>query len=264
MLRSAIVSLALTAALAAQQGSAFDAVSIKRNTSIDRTRPPSRGSPGRFVMSEGTTLQLLMSAFRHRRAEIVGAPAWVSSEHYDVVASAGRPVTADEMDAMLRHMLAERFHLVAHPERREMQVFALVRAREDGRLGPRIKPWTVDCAALRAGTASVPATLTSPEAGISAPPCSMTGMSGLFAAGGMPLAVLAESLAWNLGRRVIDRTGMEGPFELFLEWSPDAAVDRSLPPLSIALQEQLGLKLESERAQVDVLVIDRIERPSEN
>ena len=74
----------------------------------------------------------------------------------------------------------------------------------------------------------------------------------------------ADMLAWDVGRRVVDRTGLQGPFELMLEWSLDAAVDRRLPPLSIALQEQLGLKLESERAQVDVLLIDRIERPTEN
>ena len=264
MHRSVMVCLLLNAAVAAQQDSAFDAVSIKRVPSVDRTKPPSRGSPDRFVMSQGTTLELLMSTFHHRRAEVVGAPAWVSSEYYDVVASAGRPVTSGEMDAMLRHMLADRFHLAAHTERRDMQVFALVRVREDGRLGPRIRPWTVDCEALRAGVTSALPTFSSPEAGITVPPCSMVAMSGLFAIVGVPIATFADSLAWDAGRRIVDRTGLRGPFELLLEWSPDAAVDRSLPPLSIALQEQLGLKLEPERAQVDVLVIDRIERPSQN
>jgi uncharacterized protein (TIGR03435 family) len=89
-------------------------------------------------------------------------------------------------------------------------------------------------------------------------------MFGLFAAGGMPLEALGDSLASHLGRRVVDRTDLDGPYELLLEWAPDALADRSLPPLSVALPEQLGLKLEPERAQVDVLVIDRIERPSAN
>jgi len=264
VVRCLLVGVLMTAALAAQQGPAFDAVSIKRNTSIDRTRPPLRGTPSRFAMSDATGLQLLGYAFDRRRAEIIGAPEWTSSEHYDVLASTGHPVAPDEMKAMLRHMLADRFQLVAHTERREMQAFALVRARGDGRLGPRLRPWTADCAALRAGTVSAPVPLASAEAGISAPPCSMTASAGFFAAGGMPIAILADSLASDLGRRIVDRTELAGPFEILLEWAPDAAADRALPSLSVALQEQLGLKLESERAQVEVLVIDRIERPSEN
>jgi uncharacterized protein (TIGR03435 family) len=253
------------AALAAQQGPTFEAVSIRRNTSVvDRTIPSPRGAPGRVVRSYITAFELLLDAYDRRRTEVIGAPDWTSSEHYDVTAIYQPVAAPDDVNAMMRHMLADRFQLVAHTERREMPVLALVRARIDGRLGPRLTPWTVDCAALRAGTASAPTTFSSPEAGITVPPCSIASTYGLFAAGGMPLATLADSLAWTVGRRVIDRTELPGLFELLLEWAPDALADRSLPPLSVALQEQLGLKLQSERALVDVLVIDRIERPSEN
>jgi uncharacterized protein (TIGR03435 family) len=265
MVRSLVVALLLIAVLAAQQNPAFDAVSIKRNTTVvDRTRPPLRGSPGRFVRTDTTALELLGYAYDLRRQEIINAPGWASAARYDVQATYSPAGTTDDLPAMMRQVLADRFHLVVHTERRETQVFALVRARRDGRLGPRLRAWTVDCAALRAGTASAPTTFSSLEAGITVPPCSMVLTSGLFAVGGMPLATLADSLGWELGRRVIDRTGLQGPFEFLLEWAPDALADRSRPSLSVALQEQLGLELDSERAEVDVLVIDRIERPSEN
>ena len=253
--------LAATAS-AWQPDPAFDAVSIKR--SIDGgggTRTGAMGV-GRFVLTNGRIRDLVTNAYGRHSFEVVGGPRWMSSDRYDVVASAGRDVPWAEMQRMLRRMLADRFKFVAHSETRDLPIYTLQYARSDRRLGPRLRPWTTDCAAVREGRATPPAPL---RAGDDiAPPCSMRAQQGFFAAGGISMADFLSSLSSDLERHIVDTTGLAGQFELVLEWAPAGVPDNSLPSLFAALQEQLGLRLKASRGPATVLVVDRIERPSEN
>jgi uncharacterized protein (TIGR03435 family) len=181
---------------------------------------------------------------------------------------------------MVRALLADRFKLVAHIETREQPAFDLVLARSDGRLGPGLKPSEIDCEARAAAQRTAaeaaraagappppPPTLSAPG---SVPPCGMRS-SGNLIEGAFTMASLASIVRTMAGRFVVDKTGLKGYYHLKLEASslfvgpsPDP-VPRGPdepPSIFVALPEQLGLKLESSRAPVEVLVIDRIEPPT--
>jgi uncharacterized protein (TIGR03435 family) len=186
--------------------------------------------------------------------------------------------TPEQQTAMLRAMLTDRCKLVAHMDKREQPVYDLVVARSDGKLGPNLQPSDVDCEAKAAADRA--ATEAARAAGTIPPPPRFPPMNGPAPAcslrillnsteGGGTMEMLAMLLRSKAGRLVIDKTGLKGtyrvslPFNLLDTRGPDAAND-SAPSIFTALQEQLGLKLESSRAMRDVLVIDHIERPSEN
>jgi uncharacterized protein (TIGR03435 family) len=213
-------------------------------------------------------------------------PAWATSEQYDVNATALlKNPTIEDRQAMMRALLAERFKFAAHLETQEQPSFDLVLARKDGRLGPGLKPSEVDCvaraaaqraaadAARAAGAAPPPPPTFSPPApGSVVPPCSSRMMGNAFE-GDLTMASLATLLRSMAGRYVVDKTGLTGNYRAKLEGvrllqgpglDPAAGGADELPSIFTALQEQLGLKLESSRARVEVLVIDHIERPSEN
>jgi bla regulator protein blaR1 len=198
---------------------------------------------------------------------------------------------------MLRNLLADRFKLKVHSEQREMQVFALV-TRQEGTPGRSLTPTKADCAALMArGRGDGPPP---PPAPGQRPPCSFMMGPGSLAASSVPMTELARSLSQRLGRIVIDRTGLTGLYDFEVTFAPDSAggfggpgggpggpggggavvlggggapppgappvppVDPNAPSLFTALQEQLGLRLDSVRAPVDVIVIDSVERPTED
>ena len=250
-------------------GPTFDVVSIKRVTDIRNRRSVGEQPGGRFVLSGMTIAPAIRSAYPADVSELIGLPDWVDSETYDLTAQAGREVPKEQMEAMLRAMLADRFKLAVHYEIQERPVYALVVARADGRLGPNIKKSDLDCdaiqAARRAGsTDAFPATSNG------APACGMSmrgeqGMTVLL--GARPLSTLAASLGSGTGRVVVDKTGLKGNYDLTLRYvdrpEPNAPPD-SPPEIFTALQEQLGLKLEPDRAPLKILVIDHIEKPTEN
>jgi uncharacterized protein (TIGR03435 family) len=256
----------VTMVLVTAQGPAeFDVASIKANTS---------GEPGStFDLSRGqvrainTPIQpLIRQAFEVMDTQIVGAPAWVATERYDILAKAPAGVaTAAEMRPLLRALLADRFKLATHRERRDMPVFALVRARAD-RFGPGFRTATVDCGA----TARPGGPPTPPASPQEEWPCSTVRFTpGQLYIGGYPMAEVMRLLAPLVGRTLVDETGIAGPVYMRLAYRPqgrgaqppDAAPDER-PDLFTALQEQTGLKLDSRRAPVDVLVIDAIDRPA--
>jgi uncharacterized protein (TIGR03435 family) len=211
-------------------------------------------------------------------ADMIGLPAWARSERYDVMttSSLGRPATADERIAMLRAMLADRFALVARLEPRDVDVYDLVIARSDRRLGSglMLADETVDCearAAERAATpnpspAAPPPDLTAPP-----PPCTIF-TRGPQMEGNVTMAGLARFLGGTAGRFVVDKTGLSGMYRVVMEYDrlasvrgPAAADAPGAPPsVFTAVQEQLGLRLEPSRAVRDMLVIDRLEHPTEN
>jgi len=255
---------------AAGQAPSFDAAAVKR-----RTEPGGgfmRRQPGGRFTAEGVSLQdLIVFAWDIQPYQIVGGPRWLDTERWDVTAAGASGSPADVLLA-LQHLLADRFSLVVRRETREMPVYALALAHSDGRLGPQLKRSAIDCAAAQVEaqrTGVIP-----PEARI----CRVEGRIGSITMGGSLLTDVTPLLSTRLQRTVIDRTGLEGPWDLTLTYTPEPSqiaagtlapgsqptFDPNGPSIFTAVQEQLGLKLESTRAPVSVLVIERAELAREN
>ena len=197
-----------------------------------------------------------------------GGPDWLDADHFDVVAKAEGNPTQDEFGAMLRTLLAERFKLVVHRESREMPVYSLVTTPSTS---TKLHKSEMDCFS-GAG---------SPVAG-GRPQCGFRVGFGTMSGTGVSMAAFAGSLAMRLSRLVVDHTGLSGGFDIDLKWTPElpagasgvpgeqpirvngVAVDPNGPSIFTAVQEQLGLKLESTKGPVEVLVIDSAERPTGN
>jgi uncharacterized protein (TIGR03435 family) len=271
---------------------AFEVASIKPNNSGGRgTTMGTR--PGRYTATNATLRTLIVNAYGLQSFQLSGGPGWIGSDHFDIVAKIpdGGDVTT-QLPLMLRALLAERFKLVVHNGSREMPIYALVAARSDKTLGPQIHPTTIDCAAV-AGQSTLkekegkdkskeqrggaPA---APPARGQRLPCTMKMEPGRMSAGATTMATLASGLAGSVQRIVLDRTGITGTFAIELTWTPDqmprgsagsdptknkgVKIDPNGPSIFTALREQLGLKLESTNGPVDVLIIDRVEHPTEN
>jgi uncharacterized protein (TIGR03435 family) len=267
----------------------FEVASVKSNKSGDG-RVMIGGPPGRFNVTNMPLRGIIGFAYGLQPFQLVGGPAWINDDRFDIVAKtpantppslmlgAGSP---GPMQYMMQNLLADRFTLKVHTESREMPIYALVLARSDGKLGPKLQPASVDCAALRGrGPGGGPP---APPAPGQRPPCGMMMGIGSFAAGGVPLSVLATTLSQRVGRIVVDRTGLSGSYEFNLDFTPDQMppaggpgpvappgapalppVDPNGPSIYTALQEQLGLKLDSQRGPVAVTVIDSVDHPTED
>jgi uncharacterized protein (TIGR03435 family) len=249
-----------------------------------------RMQPGGQFESNLPVGLVLRQALQKADYQIVGAPDWIDTERYTIVAKApeGTPLSATSV--LLLNLLKDRFQLATRLETRELPVFNLVVARADGRLGPDLKPTPAECQAI---VAERNASLTTAAAGRGAPPpmpplgdpngpppCGMVRQGiGQLAGSARTIADLVPTLSDWLARPVIDKTGLSGMHDFTLTFAPDSVrlpgilrllgtapppppVDSTAPSLSVALQEQLGLKIESSRGPVEVVVIDRIERPT--
>lgn len=239
--------LPMLAALAAAQNAtlSFDVASIKFHPEpITLSADPI--ARGRTVTSIASSLpDLITSAYDIRYDQISGVPSWASSAHYDIVAKASGEgaLNRKEVQQMLQTLLAERFQLQFHRETKEMPVFALVLAKG----GHKLKESAAD-APGRNGTRT-----------------SATGMHMEYSHGTME--GLASQLSHTAGRRVVDRTGLSGYWAFTFDWVPATRTsdpDSSAPSMFTAIQEQLGLKLEPAKAPFEMLVVDRVEKPSEN
>ena len=247
-----------------------------------------RMTPGRFESYVAVSV-VLRQALQKADYQIVGAPGWIDSERYAITAKVPEGVPQTAMSAMLTNLLKDRFQLATHLETRERPVFEVVVARPDGRLGPNLKPTPAECQAIiaeriagskaalagRGGPTLVPAALPGPNDPL---PCGWSrGPAGRLEVSGRPLAQIMSMLADLVGRPVIDKTGLTGMYDFTLKYTPEGrvlgpfgpvpgapppVVDPDAPSLSTAVQEQLGLRLESARVPIEVLVIDRIERPT--
>lgn len=267
------------AALAAQDQSpaslGFEAASI---------RPSAPGGP----LVSGTTLQgnrlrgmrttvvaLIRSVYAGEgltsEQQFVGGPDWIRTERWDINAVALGSPTRAEFSQMLRTLVTERFKLQVRREQRELPVLAVLVARDDGRLGPKLTSVRVDCTAYKEAFARLqprPA----PEPG--APPQPTTcdtltvARDGITRVSGraVEMSALVGALGFYLGQGapVLDRTGLKGQYDYDLEFTqtllPDAPDSRV--SIETALREQLGLRSERQRASMDVLVIESAERPT--
>lgn len=243
---------------------AFEVASVKPNKSSSGGMSWAEQPGGRLTALNMSVAMIIRNAFELQEPQLVGLPDWGSSERFDIVAKAEQefPRTNDTpslSQLMVQSLLEERFRLRSHRETRELPAFALVVARADGQLGPQLKASTVDCLALaaarRAGTAPAPV----PGA---RPPCGMRNMNGMMIGGNITMGDLAATLSGSAGRQVVDRTGLKGGFDIDLTFSREQSADTTIPSVFTAVQEQLGLKLDSVRLPTDVLVVDSIERPT--
>ena|SRR5215469_5020856 len=232
---------------------------------------------GRLNITNLTLKNMIGSAWGVQPFQIFSGPAWIDSVRYDVSAKAEGAAKMPELMQMLRSLLADRFQLVIHRETKELPIFALVLARKDGKLGPQLVE-------SKEGSCTSPDPTKPP-----APPDPAKGPTlacgqlfvGIQQLRGLAISIrrLPPTLSRFLGRNVIDQTGLNGTYDVTLQWTPDDAQlagylppgapkpplsDTAGPSIFAALQEQLGLKLEATKGPVEVLVIDQVERPDEN
>ncbi len=281
-------------------GSSFDVVSIKPNTS--EIGPGFRSNVvvwrpnGSVTMTNVIPANIISRAYPgYAPADMVGLPAWARTDRFDVTAtSAAARVTPADRVAMLRAMLAQRFNLSAHVEQRSQPVYSLVLARGDRSLGAGLTLLDVDCtrvleerdhAAEEALAAGTPLPQAPPGLNETPLPCTLRSFpramrdrssrpsAGNLLEGEATMSGIAASLRFELGRRVVDRTGLAGSYRVQMTYAANSGrggpaltpdPDGSAASIFTALQEQLGLKVVAADAAVDTLVIDRIERPTDN
>jgi len=274
-----VASAAMWSMVQAQTADRFDVVSVKPNRSSDAAFGFDIPGARRFTATNVPLRDIIRFAHDVDEARLVGGPDWIRSERFDIVATAERDIPAwtpigppAVLLSMVRALLGERFHLQTHSDTRELPVFTLGFARSDRKLGPRVSVSTIDCSAPAAARGASRPPLSPSEP----PPCGMRIGPGQMLLGGVPMSRFADVLATFAGRLVLDRTELAGAYNLQLSWTPPGRIQGPapagappLPPvdpngasLFTAIQEQLGLKLEPTRAAVDVVVIDRVDRPS--
>jgi uncharacterized protein (TIGR03435 family) len=234
---------------------AFEVASVKPNPS--RTGIRGHSFPGnRFEAKNVEPGQPLPESQ-------VAGPAWIDSDRFDVSAAVGtdRPNTVTQKQLMVRALLTARFKLAAHFESRDSPAYALIVAKKDGGLGPKLRQADVDCEALLA---------TQPG---QRERCILYALpSGKLVLRGQTMSAFANALTRMLARPVIDRTGLRGGFDADADFDPQSVPGmpqvlpedrpKDAPSLDAALRETLGLKLESTHAPVKRLVIDYVERPT--
>lgn len=273
-MRKALILVAFAAVVSAQTSQpAFDAVSVKVNTG--GTAPTRVATlPNRFSAVNATLRMLARYAFNVPDYRLSGGPNWMDADRFDIEGAAGRTAPFDEIRAMTRTALENRFKLRSHVEKRDQPIFILTVARRDGKLGEQMAPATDECKPLTPPK-NFPPPPPPPPGGAPAGPPRCPSILSPFAISGRKLSMsqLVTTLSNSLNRHIVDQTNLTGTFDLDLHWLPDQLpqtppgappmpIDPSWPPLSTALQEQLGLRLESSRGAVDVVVIDSVEKPS--
>jgi uncharacterized protein (TIGR03435 family) len=249
----------------------FDVISIKPNRSTSG-QFRSGSTPDGISVINAPLLVVIRQAyglFNSNDDRVAGAPDWVKSEKFDIEAKVSGADVADlhkinreQRGLMLQALLADRFKLKAHSETRELPVYWLTAVKT----GPRLKQAPLTDPSNGAADAKNPAARGSTQLA-----------QGHLTAHTILISSLLSSLTRITGRTVLDKTGLTGTYDVDLEWTDDAAASssgpsgsstdaaaQSGPTLFTALQEQLGLKLESGRGPVDCLVIDHIEHPSDN
>jgi uncharacterized protein (TIGR03435 family) len=248
----------------------FEVASVKPNTLRQGIRW-SRFPGDRFEATNVPVRDLIMIAYGEAGqllpdVQMAGGPQWIDEDRFDVTAKvgAGSPHSVAHKQLMLRQLLEQRFKLAVHHETRALPIFELVRTRKDGAIGPRLQHASVDCEALLASQ---------PD---KRERCILYALpSGMLMLRGQTMGAFANALTQLLNRTVMDRTGLSGGFDADAQFDPKSLPGmlqlkpEELPPndagsLDTTLKEQLGLKLESKRGPVTVLVIDRVEHPTEN
>ena len=283
----ALAGLAAQSSDTAKAGAppSFEVASVRRSA-------PLTGGPvfmtlgqragGRWLSQNAPFMGIMRAAYPAFAlpGQITGGPTWVNTERFDIDARAAGEPAREVVADMLKQLLADRFKLKVHSETREVDVYALVLARPDGRLGPGLRKPAVDCEAVEAERKKSIAAGPPPQVRPPGPPkpgerpqCGMlsSSMNGVqrVATGGTAISAVLGPIQTTVGRPVLDRTGLTGRFDIELQFAgtgPLTNADTPDAPASVftAVQEQLGLRLESRKEKMDVLVIDQIEMPTPN
>ena len=262
-----VVALSVGVVTAQQAPRAFEVVSIRRSTNPDTDWSSGARPGGRWVLINGGILRIIRLAYPAESSEYVGGPEWLRSERYDVTAVGPPGTTRADLEPMLRTLLTERFNFKGHYETPDRPVYDLVLARGDGKLPPGLRRIDIDCEARRDASVRGEKPPETPRPANGAAPCSiqMSYADGArIRSGGQTMAEFGQVLSGLAGRVVRERTGLAGYYEFDMRFTTNPQTDGNDPALFTALQEQLGLKLESARGPVRVFVIDQIERPTEN
>jgi uncharacterized protein (TIGR03435 family) len=226
----------------AAQAQKFEVASIKPNHSGSGSSGDNT-SGGRLTVQNDSVKELMQLAFGVKDFQIEGGPGWIATERYDIVATTGKTgdLTDAELRPMLQALLADRFALKFHRETQQVTVYSLVVAKN----GPKLTEHAGGGSSSNSNTNG------------GAEKRTMTVSNGT-----MPR--LAKNLERQVGRIVNDNTGLTGAYDYKLEWAPDQSPDTSLPSIFTALQEQLGLRLDSGKGPAETIVIDGVEKASEN
>ena len=267
----ALTVCCLAGAAAAQEKRAeFEVASVKPNTSgnmLVMIRPP---VGGRFTATNARLKMLLGIAYNVKGFEISGGPGWADSEGFDIEAKAtDSGISLDDMRPMLQSLLADRFQLKVHRETKEVPIYALVAAK-NGLKVPAAKEG--GCTEFKPGDKLPPPPSGRGSGGLPPTPCGGFFMSPNHLEGGkISMMQLVNALSNILGQPVADKTGFNGTFDVSLDFSPEgtalfrgAQADDSRPSIFTALQDKLGLKLESQKGPEQILIIDHAEKPTEN
>jgi uncharacterized protein (TIGR03435 family) len=234
---------------------------------------------GRLTSENAPLVLLIQNAYSLQSFQIVGGPAWINTDGYDLEAKPAASVSREQMWLMLQSLLADRFKLAAHRDRRELAVYELTADRRGLKLSAPKEGGCVDAAP--GGPLPPPGTLVLP-CGRMLVKMSPSGLSLL--GGKIRMAELTRILASVMGKPVIDKTGYTAEFDLQVTGiTPDETTaglpgsggprdpgglplptDPNRPNILTALQEQAGLKLSSGKSPAEVLVIDHVERPTTN
>jgi uncharacterized protein (TIGR03435 family) len=269
----------------------FEAASIKQNKEGGGGSGIQRQPGGRFGTVNAPLPMLITFAYQLQGYQLITdkMPDWARNDRWDIVAKLeGDPppvnpsAGADHMMLAMRTLMADRFKLKFRSEKREMDIYQLVMARPGGKPGPAMTPndeCTPQAVAARRAAAG-------PDAAPQGPPRRADGSviacgfgsprPGLFRLSGSTMAQFALGISNRVGRQVIDRTGLAGDWSFELSFAPPPntpppppgadvpPADPNAPDLFTAIQEQLGLKLESTKGMVDVFIVESIERPTED
>jgi uncharacterized protein (TIGR03435 family) len=287
-----------TTAVAAQAPPSFEVASVKPNVAAGNNVFIQMQPGGRLVIRGVPLRQIINWAYQLRPDDerLIAAPEWTRTERFDVVAKAPGGIPLGSINPvgppspgllMLRTLLAERFQLRMRTETRELPIYALVTANTDRRLGPKLirseRP-EAECERIKADRLAGRPSSSPLQPGRPAP-CAWLGYRSRLTYDALPLEELANFLSGHVWRLVVDRTGLTGLFDVDFTWTPDqlpppdapdriivggteidltggVTIDPNGAALLTSLREQLGLRLEATRAPVEVLVVERIDRPT--
>jgi uncharacterized protein (TIGR03435 family) len=258
ILITVVVSIVFCGAALAQQTSAplpvYDAAVIKVNNTLSHNSQTDIDD-ATFQATNVTLKHLLVNAFGIREEQISGLPGWAESTRWDVNAKVTDPdmkviekLSREQRQQMLAAMLIERFHLKTHIEVKTLPVYELVVAKSGSKLQvSKVSPDKIG-------------------------PGDMTVKNTDMTATGVTMEDFAANISYPLDRTVIDKTGLAGRYDFRLRWTPDSVANSGTdngaadapPVIFTAIEEQLGLKLQPGKGPVNTLVVDSVERPTEN
>ena len=267
---------------------AFDVASVKPNKSNDAANsifPMGPGdayvpSGGLFAAANQPLIAYLRFAYKLGQGDLLGLPAWVYDDRFDIEARAQGNPTKDQMRLMMQSLLADRFKVAVHTGTKQGPIYVLLLSKSN-KTGPQLRPDAEPCSAAPRMQSSTPSSISGTQ--LPPIPCDSIGPFPARAPGRGRLvgrhvtlgrlAAFLKNPYTEVDRPVLDRTGLTGFFDFDIEWSltttdsaqpQDSQLQDTGPTFLQALKEQLGLKLEPQTGPVDVLVIDHVEQPSEN